>query len=230
MSNKLSEVSIEYALHINQIQKAREIFERECGGFMNDLRCYLDKKFSELYEKDCKLYFETDEGLKISPSGHAKSYYAMCKYPIKMKAGKTKGARYESIGYFQTGIEFDTSFQTFAWITKFHNNEDVLDPQLDEKMVAKIKNFSKEEQENLFANFEQINFDGLYFSKKLIDQKFDLKFKNSIDAMVWVLLSTIVGSEGFINTLGKSEYNKVMKIAKIDEVPPLPPEEEKKAV
>ncbi|MCY4645217.1 MAG: hypothetical protein OXB88_11425 [Bacteriovoracales bacterium] len=219
-NNKLSDVAIEYALHINQIQKAREIFERECNGFMNDLCCYLNRKFTELYDKDCKLYLAINEDLKISPSGHAKSYYSICKYPIKMKSGKSKNSRYETLGYFQTGIEFDTFFQTFCWITKFHNN-DTFDPQFDERMMTKIKKFDQEEQDRLFVNFGQINFDGLYFSKKLIDDKFDFDFKVSIDPIIKILLSTIIESENFINVLGKSEHNKIVKVAKLDMEPPL---------
>ena len=214
MSNhKLSEISIEYSLHINQIQKAREIFERDCNGFMNDVSCYLDKKFTSLYEKDCKLYLEIGEGIKIAPSGHAKSYYSICKYPIKMKRSKAKSARYDNVGYFQTGIEFDNSLQAFIWMIMFHNNEEILDPQLDERMISKIREFSQEDQSILFNNFEQINFDGLYFQKMLIDDKCNLDLKAPLDASVKILLSTIAESENFIKILGKSEYNKVMKIA-----------------
>ncbi|MCY4524495.1 MAG: hypothetical protein OXB84_07140 [Halobacteriovoraceae bacterium] len=209
--NRFSEISVEYALHINQIQKARDIFERECNGFMNDINYYLNKKFSVLHEKDCKLYVENCKELKISPSGNAKSYYSICKYPILIKNSRKKMAKYSTLGHLQIGIEFDDSLQAFAWTTLFHNNEEVLDPQLDEKMLAKIKSFNQEERDSLFQNFEQINFDGLYFQKVLIDNKFNMEFKKHIDAVVQILLSTISESEDFINSLGEAASNKIMK-------------------
>ena len=209
---KFSEISVEYALHINHIQKARDIFEKECNSFMNEISGYLYKKLEELYSRDCKLYLETDDRLKVAPSGHAKSYYSMYKCPIKIKSGRSKSSRYETLGYFQTGIEFDNHAQAFLWTIKFHNNEEVLDPRLDENVFSNIK-ASQGEQENVFINPEQINFDGLYFHKQPIDENFNFDFKKTIDTSISILLSTIANSENFLKTLGKSEHNKIMKIA-----------------
>ena len=205
---EFSDIAIQYALHVNHVQKARDIFESDCNSFINRIHNYLDNKFENLNHK---LVFKTDNAPKISPSGHTRSYWSSVKYKITMKSGKTKSSQFKTVGEFETAIRYDESYKQFAWVTVFYN-KDYLGSQLDEKMFDKIREKTEEEQKDSFCNFEKIRFDGLYFQKRIIDEKFSPNFKKSLDSAIDVLISTIADSERLIEALGIRESNKIKKL------------------
>ena len=212
MDKKLSLISTEYSLHINHIQKAREHFERECCSFLNEVSVFLNKKFEEVNSKDVKLEFRCIDECKTGNYSHAKNFWINSSYAIHVKMGVSTNSRKEVIGHLRTGIEFDQTDQMFNWFMKFEN-ENTLDPQIDERSLSKIMSYPQEKKCELFGNFDKVKYNDLYFFKKILDDTFDKNFEPSVNHSFNILVESIVECDKFVEFHGKRTVNRIRKIA-----------------
>lgn len=214
VAKEFSMVSVEYALHINHIQKAREHFERECCSFLNDVTCFINKRFDDLNSRSLQIEFENVDNCKTSTMGHAKNFWVNSHYNILVKMGKSKNSKREIIGTFMTGISYDQTENAFTWYNKFANSN-VLDPQIDERCLTKIMHFieASDKGKSIFPNFQTEKFDEIYFTNAIVDEKFQKKFEDTINNSIKFLSEAISESEKFREFHGKAAVNKVLKHA-----------------
>jgi hypothetical protein len=205
-------VSVEYALHINHIQKAREHFERECSSFLNDVTCFLNKRFDDLNSRNLQIEFNIIDNCKSSPMGHSKSFWINSHYNIMVKMGKNKNSKKEIIGTFVTGIGFDSTENSFVWYNKF-TNDNVLCPQIDERCESKIMSYTTEQREQYFPNFQTHKFDEVFFTNALLDESFIKSYEDTLNNTIKVLSESITESEKFREFHGKATINRVIKHA-----------------
>ena len=211
MDKKFSMVSAEYALHINHIQKAREHFERECLGFVNDMTIFLDQRFEDLSSRNSVVFFQNAEKMKTSPMGHAKSFYGHSNYEIMVKLGKSKNSKWGVIGNFKTGIQFDQTENGFCWYILFHNTNE-LDPQIDERCEQVILRLDEEKRKTTFINFQTHKFNDLCFANIFIDAEFNHDYKAILNESLNILIASIAESEKLNQINTKTQVNKVFKL------------------
>lgn len=210
MDKKFSMVSVEYALHINHIQKAREHFERECMSFVNDISIFLDQRFEDFSSKGLIVEFRNADSKKTSPMGHSKSFYVYSNYEILVKLGKSKNSRRGVIGNFKSGVHFDQSENAFCWYILFHNTNE-LDPQIDERCEQKILHLDEETRAKIFPNFQTQKFDDLYFTNRVLDADFNKNYEEALNMTLKILAESISESEKFQEYNTKAQINKVLK-------------------
>jgi len=212
VDNKFSMVSVEYALHINHIQKAREHFERECSSFLNDITCFLDKRFEDLSSRDLKIDFVSNESCKMSTLGNARNFWIYSQYDILARVSKNKNSKRRIIGHFVTGISFDQTENAFTWYCKFHNTNE-LDPQIDEMCEQKIMHMNEEERDKVFPNFQSHKFDEFFFTNWIIDEDFHKDYQTTLNSSIKILSQSITDSPKFQEFHTKAAVSKVLKYA-----------------
>lgn len=212
MDNKFSMVSVEYALHINHIQKAREHFEREAASFLNDITCFLDKRFEDLGARNLKIDFVNNESCKTSTMGNARNFWIYSQYDILAKVSKNKNSKRKVIGHFVTGINFDQTENAFTWYCKFHNTNE-LDPQIDEACEQHIMHMPEAERLALFPNFQSHKFDEFFFTNWIIDEEFSKDYQETLNSSIKILSQAITGSSKFQEFHTQAAVDKVLKYA-----------------
>lgn len=212
MDNKFSMVSVEYALHINHIQKAREHFERESSSFLNDITCFLDKRFEGLRSKNLKIDFVSNESCKTSTMGNARNFWIYSQYDILAKVSKNKNSKRKVIGHFVTGINFDQTENAFTWYCKFHNTNE-LDPQIDEACEQHIMHMPEKDRQSLFPNFQSHKFDEFFFTNWIIDEDFSKSYQETLNSSIKILSQAITGSSKFQEFHNQAAVDKLLKYA-----------------
>tara|TARA_R110002072_G_scaffold534_6_gene3967 strand:- start:147957 stop:148586 length:630 start_codon:yes stop_codon:yes gene_type:complete len=127
---KLSPISLEYALHIPHMMKAREIFETEVATFQNSVVQQLNNLFETEECKSKGFSIAIDKkASRTSGSCIMTSYYNEKKLTIYYKSpGKAR----KNVGKLVSKVFFDSARQNYSW-KLFFKNEDKWDDQIDER-------------------------------------------------------------------------------------------------
>ncbi len=202
---KFSPLSLQYSLHINHINKAREHFEHEMASFIGDVSDILRSSLNEKFLEKEGLSIEECDVNKLSGSGRLYSLNVRTSFKIMFKPKGKTSKRFE-IGQINTGIKFEDNLQNYSWFLNFHNSNK-LDRQIDERCRDMIHQLKGEEKES-FQNSIHYKSDSLYFFKKEVNESFSKDIEEPIFGVCEMLLQSIRRSEDYLKI-----YAKKIKVA-----------------